>query len=90
MLKNKDLPVYPIINEEQAIAINEGQGLAKQFSGLTKREEFALRFATALLSNSVMGDSDLHGSAEEYKTNIVVAGIEFADVLLEYLERKSD
>lgn len=36
-MKNADLSAMPLSNENQVIAINEGQLIAKQFSGFTKR-----------------------------------------------------
>jgi hypothetical protein len=55
-------------------------------TSFTKREELAARFATALLSNTVMGDSDLHSSPKEWVDDIIESGFEFADAFLAKLE----
>ena len=55
--------------------------------GITKREHFAGLAMQGLLSNSKMGDSDLHDSAAEWVADIAETSVEYADALLKELEK---
>jgi hypothetical protein len=55
--------------------------------GLTKREHFAGLAMQGLLTDPVMGDSDLHPNAEEWQNDITGCSLEFADILLAKLDK---
>lgn len=53
---------------------------------LTKREYFAAAALQGILANTVMGDSDLHESSEEWLRDISESAVEFADKTIKALE----
>lgn len=57
------------------------------FNGLTKREYFAALAMQGILSNSVMGDSILHDSPEEWLKDVSESAVEFADATIAKLSR---
>lgn len=79
-IKNGDLPAMPITTDE---AICQMTGTTKpEFSGLTKREQFAAQFMAAWIIH--------HGAANNYGYNKESAAndaIDAADTLLAVLER---
>ena len=77
-IKNGDMPAMPQPSEWTGS------------KGLTKREQFAAMAMQGLLSNSVMGDSDLHNNASDWKKDMVESATEFADALLAQLEEKGE
>jgi hypothetical protein len=54
------------------------------------KQKLAVVAMQGLLSNSVMGDSDLHNNASDWKKDIVESATEFADALLAQPEEKGD
>lgn len=77
-IKNGDLPAMPITTDE---AICQMTGTTKpEFSGLTKREQFAAMAMQGLLSNSFQGPH------RDYKP-LAIESITYADALLAELER---
>ena len=77
MMKNGDMPAMPI-------EINGfGQYAPEAFTGLTKREMFAMHFMVSWINH--------HGSAHDYGfsvKNAALSAIECADVLLSELEQQ--
>ena len=55
--------------------------------GLTKREKIAAMAMQGFLSNSVIGDCDLHENPADWIKDITESSIEFADALLSKLEQ---
>lgn len=49
----------------------------------TLRDQFAMSALQGILSSPVMGDSDLHESAENWLKDITESAYEFADAMLE-------
>ena len=76
-MKNSDMPAMPI-------EINGfGQYAPEAFTGLTKREMFAMHFMASWINH--------HGSAHDYGfsvKNAALSAIECADVLLSELEQQ--
>ena len=76
-MKNSDMPAMPI-------EINGfGQYAPEAFTGLTKREMFAMHFMASWINH--------HGSAHDYgfsAKNAALSAIECADVLLSELEQQ--
>lgn len=83
-IKNGDLPAMPISCSETLCQMTGT--LKPEFSGLTKREQFAMAAMQGLLSG-VHGDSSLYDAAPEWVRNISEASVEFADALLAELEK---
>lgn len=54
---------------------------------LTKREYFAAAALQGLLSNSIMGDSELWDTSGEWLKQMAECSVEFADAALYELER---
>jgi hypothetical protein len=82
-MNNADMPAMPI-NEDETDRVDIG---IKIYTGLTKREHFSGLAMQGLLSNPVMGDSDLHPNAEEWRDDIIGCSLEFADALLTELDK---
>jgi len=53
-------------------------------------QKFAGLAMQGILANSVMGDSNLHDSADEWKKDISGSSIEFAKALLAELDKERD
>lgn len=86
-MNNSDLPANPV-----SIDILEYKGTIncphnKPLTGLTKREHFAGLAMQALLSNGVMGDSELWETPQEWVKQMTETGVEMADALLKELEK---
>ncbi|CAM0042879.1 hypothetical protein VPHK392_0016 [Vibrio phage K392] len=81
-MKNADMPAMPVNNflKEGDLAVS-----TNEFQGLTKREVFAMHAMQGLLSDGSY--ADLYNTADEWRKNITEASVEFADVLLEELEK---
>ena len=81
-MKNADMPAMPVNNflKEGDLAVS-----TNEFQGLTKREMFAMHAMQGLLSDGSY--ADLYNTADEWRKNITEASVEFADVLLEELEK---
>ncbi len=84
-MSNSDMPAMPTVYMDMVGGIAE---LHCDNLGLTKLEELAGRAMQALLSSSVMGDSELHDSPAEWRKDIVEASIEMAEDLLVELEKR--
>lgn len=84
-MKNADMPAMPTQTYDQNAAM---QGLAvtvTEHAGLSKREMVAMHAMQALLSDSE--NVTAFDTALEWRTNIIEASVEFADLLLAELER---
>lgn len=84
-MKNADMPAMPTQTYDQNAAM---QGLAvtvTERAGLSKREMVAMHAMQALLSDSE--NVTAFDTALEWRTNIIEASVEFADLLLAELER---
>ncbi|CAH9011763.1 putative coil containing protein [Vibrio phage 191E37-1] len=81
-MKNADMPAMPVNNflKEGNLAVS-----TNEFQGLTKREMFAMHAMQGLLSDGLY--ADLYSTADEWRKNITEASVEFADALLEELEK---
>ncbi|CAM0009153.1 hypothetical protein VPHK359_0017 [Vibrio phage K359] len=81
-MKNADIPAMPVNSflKEGDLAVS-----TNEFQGLTKREMFAMHAMQGLLSDGSY--ADLYNTADEWRKNITEASVEFADVLLEELEK---
>jgi len=75
-MKNKEQPAFSCITAE-----NVG---GKEYSGLTKREYFAVTILSGL---SVMAIAGGHNSTKNQKEELVPKAIELADELLKQLEQ---
>ncbi len=84
-MNNSDMPATPTVYMDMIGGSGE---LYCDNLGLTKLEELAGRAMHALLSSSVMGDSELHDSLAEWRKDIVEASIEVAEELLAELEKR--
>lgn len=73
-MKNADMPAMPTT-----------AATGEVFTGLNKREMVAMHAMQALLSDSE--NVTAFDTALEWRTNIIEASVEFADLLLEKLER---
>lgn len=79
-IKNGDLPAMPITTDENICRMT---GTTKpEFSGLTKREQFAAQFMAAWIIHH--GAANNYGYSRETAVNDSIAD---ADALLEALER---
>lgn len=78
-MKNADMPAMPV--EFNGF----GQYAPEAYTGLTKREIVAMHAMQALLSDSE--NVTAFDTALEWRTNIIEASVEFADLLLAELER---
>jgi len=88
-MNNSDMPAMPSadIDLDQSEA-DYGGGRFVRNLGLTKLEELAGRAMQGLLSNSVMGDSELHDSPAEWRKDIVESSADMAEELLAELEKR--
>ena len=92
MTSNSDMPAMPQSDSmaEQWIDPTDTSKGTYYATGLTKLEHFAGLAMQGFLSNSVMGDSNLHDSASEWKKDIAESSVEFANALLSQLDKVSD
>lgn len=69
--------------------VSDGEAVLDLFDSLapsappTLRDQFAMSALQGILSSPVMGDSDLHESAENWLKDITESAYEFADAMLE-------
>lgn len=86
-VNNGDMPAMPC--DDIVLRDNDGHlhGCPVTGSGVTKREQFAAMAMQGFLSNSVMGDCDLHENPADWIKDITESSIEFADALLAQLEK---
>ena len=91
-IKNGDMPAMSMFSSEaKPCQVRDSSTQSTlDASGLTKREQFAAMAMQGLLSNSVMGDSDLHNNASDWKKDMVESATEFADALLAQLEEEGE
>ena len=83
IMSNANNPANPsdITYEKDGVTVRE---IA---TGLTKREHFAGLAMQALLSNPIMGDSDLWEAPQEWVKQMTESGVEMADALLKELDK---
>lgn len=86
-VNNGDMPATPTPYMDMA---NMSGELHCDNTGLTKREKFAAMAMQGFLSNSVMGDCDLHENPTGWIKDITESSIEFADALLSKLEKGNE
>ena len=94
MMSNANTPTHPLKLNERVEDTATGHMMINEcddyFTGLTKREHFAGLAMQGLLSNSVMGDSDLHDNHQEWLEDITDASVKFADKLLKQLGEQNE
>ena len=77
---NGDLPAMPISNSQQVASIIEGEGVGRIYSGLTKREMFAMAAMQGLCAHS--------GDYHEF-SHLASDAVNYADSVLAELEKTS-
>lgn len=86
-IENGDMPASPsgLDIAEYAGTINCSYN--KPLTGLTKREACSISALQGLLSNSVMADSSIWESPQEWVKQMTESSVEMADALLKELEK---
>lgn len=84
-MKNADKPAMPQAATKDGYACNYGSSELQVPTGLTKREMFAMHAMQGLLSDGSY--VELYETPDEWRKNITEASVEFADALLDELEK---
>ena len=84
-MKNADLPVMPepiAMTENECLSTSEYYGHNK-FSGLTKREMFAMHAMQAMLSSKYV--AEFNAANSDINNDLCAKAVSYADALLEEL-----